>query len=1083
MLPNSIRYACANNDTPVIDLGYAKYQGEFDSASNVTNYLGVRYAAPPTGDLRWRAPQTPIVNSSVVQLANEQPPACLQAPEGTSDTNPLEKRANSIDESEDCLFLNVYIPGQSIPTKSLPTLIWIHGGGYIEGNAAAFTGSDVMREAHNEIILVIIQYRLGIFGFLPGSEVKENGDLNAGLLDQDFALRWVQTHISKFGGDPSKVTIWGESAGMLGAGSVLQHIVAHDGETSPQLFRGAITSSTYLPPQYFYNDTIPESLFSEVVSQASCSWTSANDSLTCLRGVNVTTLESINTRLNVEGFFGTFVFVPVVDGTFIKQRPTEVLKQQKVNGKALLSITNSNEGNIFVNQTDPITNVSLYAGTLFPTFGSQQAQEIAQLYKDLGTPLQQDNLIMGESIFVCPTYYLLKAFANNKISASFTAVPPATHGSDLVYYWTSQGTPAFNNTAFLDAFQEIFMAFVISQDPNDKIAPTLTPHWNLYSQGETEMIFNRTVNGQPDVRVNSTDQSLLERCNEQLSVRPLRSDHKPHFLGPRSQCEKPMHSRHIIPTSPYVASNSSLTMKTTLLVFALLPSAVISLSAPLHGRTLNDNTSVVDLGYARYRGVFDSVNNLTNFLGIRYAAPPTGDLRWRAPQTPAQNSSVVQLADTQPLPCFQAVTGAAPTNPLEARASAPGNPIEDCLFLNVYYPGDTVPVEPLPTLVWIHGGGYIMGGADQYPGSDLMREADNKIVLVIIQYRLGLFGFLAGSKVKENGDLNAGLLDQDFALRWVQTHISKFGGDPSKVTIWGESAGAGSVLQHIVAQDGQTNPQLFRGAITSSTFLPSQYIFNDSIPEMLYSEVVSQTECSSAADSLACLREVDAAVLGVLNNNINADGFFGTFLFVPVVDGTFITQRPTEALKQGKVNGKALLSITNSNEGNIFVNALNPITNVSLYASTLFPEFGWQQANETAELYANLGTPLQQDQLIMGESIFICPTYYLIEAFGNDAWKGEFAVPPATHGADVEYYFPSIGVPPFPNPNFLAAFQGGFLSFVVSQNPNDKIDATITPSWDLYSNGNTEMIFNRTAGYQPDIHADNTDTSLLQRCK
>ncbi|KAJ3970094.1 Alpha/Beta hydrolase protein [Lentinula raphanica] len=1032
MLPNSIRYACANNDTPVIDLGYAKYQGEFDSASNVTNYLGVRYAAPPTGDLRWRAPQTPIVNSSVVQLANEQPPACLQAPEGTSDTNPLEKRANSIDESEDCLFLNVYIPGQSIPTKSLPTLIWIHGGGYIEGNAAAFTGSDVMREAHNEIILVIIQYRLGIFGFLPGSEVKENGDLNAGLLDQDFALRWVQTHISKFGGDPSKVTIWGESAGMLGAGSVLQHIVAHDGETSPQLFRGAITSSTYLPPQYFYNDTIPESLFSEVVSQASCSWTSANDSLTCLRGVNVTTLESINTRLNVEGFFGTFVFVPVVDGTFIKQRPTEVLKQQKVNGKALLSITNSNEGNIFVNQTDPITNVSLYAGTLFPTFGSQQAQEIAQLYKDLGTPLQQDNLIMGE----WRVWSVESTFPFTEISASFTAVPPATHGSDLVYYWTSQGTPAFNNTAFLDAFQEIFMAFVISQDPNDKIAPTLTPHWNLYSQGETEMIFNRTVNGQPDVRVNSTDQSLLERCN------------------------------------------SSLTMKTTLLVFALLPSAVISLSAPLHGRTLNDNTSVVDLGYARYRGVFDSVNNLTNFFGYTICGATyrsvDRDLRWRAPQTPAQNSSVVQLADTQPLPCFQAVTGAAPTNPLEARASAPGNPIEDCLFLNVYYPGDTVPVEPLPTLVWIHGGGYIMGGADQYPGSDLMREADNKIVLVIIQYRLGLFdkllpGFLAGSKVKENGDLNAGLLDQDFALRWVQTHISKFGGDPSKVTIWGESAGAGSVLQHIVAQDGQTNPQLFRGAITSSTFLPSQYIFNDSIPEMLYSEVVSQTECSSAADSLACLREVDAAVLGVLNNNINADGFFGTFLFVPVVDGTFITQRPTEALKQGKVNGKALLSITNSNEGNIFVNALNPITNVSLYASTLFPEFGWQQANETAELYANLGTPLQQDQLIM-------------EAFGNDAWKGEFAVPPATHGADVEYYFPSIGVPPFPNPNFLAAFQGGFLSFVVSQNPNDKIDATITPSWDLYSNGNTEMIFNRTAGYQPDIHADNTDTSLLQRC-
>ncbi|KAF8824919.1 hypothetical protein HHX47_DHR7000333 [Lentinula edodes] len=167
---------------------------------------------------------------------------------------------------------------------------------------------------------------------------------------------------------------------------------------------------------------------------------------------------------------------------------------------------------------------------------------------------------------------------------------------------------------------------------------------------------------------------------------------------------------------------------------------------------------VIDLGYAQYRGVFDSVNNITSYLGIRYAAPPIDDLRWRAPQPPTDNSSTVQLANTQPLPCFQAGVGLAPNSleVLERRASI-GDPIEDCLFLNVYFPGDTVPANPLPTLVWIHGGGYVMGGADEYPGSDLMREANNGIVLVIIQYRLGIFGFLAGSEVKENGDLNAGL--------------------------------------------------------------------------------------------------------------------------------------------------------------------------------------------------------------------------------------------------------------------------------------------------------------------------------------
>ncbi|GAW07783.1 cephalosporin esterase [Lentinula edodes] len=467
-----------------------------------------------------------------------------------------------------------------------------------------------------------------------------------------------------------------------------------------------------------------------------------------------------------------------------------------------------------------------------------------------------------------------------------------------------------------------------------------------------------------------------------------------------------------------------------------------------------------------------------------YAAPPTGDLRWRAPQTPADNSSVVQLANTQPLPCFQAPTGEASTNPLGAlskRASAPGSPTEDCLFLNVYFPGDTIPVEPLPTLVWIHGGGYIMGGADTFTGSDLMREANNEILLVIIQYRLGLFGFLAGSEVKEDGDLNAGLLDQDFALRWVQTHILQFGGDPSKVTIWGESAGAGSVLQHIVAQDGRTSPQLFRGAITSSTFLPSQYMFNDSVPELLYSEVVSQAQCTTANDSLACLRTVDAGTLGTINSDINAGGFFGTFLFVPVVDGTFITKRPTEVLKQGTVNGKALLSITNANEGTIFVNQTAPITNVSLYASTLFPKLG-SQAEIAAQLYANLGTPLQQDDLVMGESIFICPTYYLLNSFPDSGWKGEFAVPPATHGADVVYYFTSQGTPGFNNTDFLAAFQAAFMSFVISQDPNDKLSPTITPSWNIYSQGNTEMIFNKTVDDQPDVNVNSTDNDLLERC-
>ncbi|KAF9268298.1 alpha beta-hydrolase [Marasmius fiardii PR-910] len=516
---------------------------------------------------------------------------------------------------------------------------------------------------------------------------------------------------------------------------------------------------------------------------------------------------------------------------------------------------------------------------------------------------------------------------------------------------------------------------------------------------------------------------------------------------------------------------------------ALLATFIVTAaSSTLTGRQTSPSAPIIDLGYAQYQGVVDG--NVTNFLGIRYAAAPTGENRWRAPQTPQNTTSGVQPADTNPLGCFGAPTGAAPTNPNSEKRQTEQQ-TEDCLFLNVAFPGSTVPSNGLPTVVFIHGGGYISGSIAPLQLKDLVRESNNGVVAVAFQYRLGLFGFLSGNKVKENGVLNAGLLDQNFALRWVHEHISKFGGDPNKVTIWGESAGAGSVIQHIIAEDGKTTPQLFRGAMTSSTFLPSQYAFNDTIPETLYNEAVSQTNCSQSSDTLACLRATDAQVLQTTNMNINLAGFFGTFPFVPVIDGTFIRQRATQALQQGKVNGEALLAVTNANEGQDFVNQTAP-ANVTNYAGQLFPNFGPRQEVDVAQLYSGLGSQLDQENLVMGEAIFVCPTYYLLNAFQNRSFKGEFALPPALHGQDLNYYFPSLGPGNFNNTDFQKAFSESFMSFVISLDPNQKVDpSNITPKWETYSEGSgrTEMVFNRTAsGNAADVHAVMTDSALLKRC-
>ncbi|KAG9225197.1 hypothetical protein CCMSSC00406_0007028 [Pleurotus cornucopiae] len=527
--------AAAQSWDKVVDLGYAEYRGATNASTNVTTFLSIRYAAPPTQELRWRAPQPPLVarNGGVLN-ATTPPPQCPQAvPQiNSSPSLPLLPPGGN----EDCLFLNVHFPGPTVPRKKLPVIVWIHGGGFTIGNGAAYNGADLVTEADNGVVVVVIQYRLGIFGFLPGSRVKENGALNAGLRNSSFAYvlpsdltRAISTpsQITKFGGDPNHVVIWGESAG---AGSVLQHMVSRDGQTRPSLFKAGITSSTFLPSQYLYNDTVPESIYSSVLTGTGCN--TAADSLACLRATNSSILQTVNAQIVHDGFFGTWTTVPVIDGEFIRRRPTEVLRSGRVNGvrtvvssianastdfeylqRALLAISNANEGALFVNQTTAASgNSSQYSLELFPGITPAQSAAIASLYANLGSPTEQANLIMGESIFVCPSYYLLRAFPG--AYRGIFAIPPSYHADDLPFYFpTGLGPRLFNNTEFITSFSQSFLDFVLHFDPNIKFDENnITPPWERYAPTNTEMLFNRTEDGQLVIRPETTDPALLERC-------------------------------------------------------------------------------------------------------------------------------------------------------------------------------------------------------------------------------------------------------------------------------------------------------------------------------------------------------------------------------------------------------------------------------------------------------------------------------------------------------------------------------------------------------------------------------------------
>ncbi|TFY71852.1 hypothetical protein EVG20_g1155 [Dentipellis fragilis] len=506
----------------------------------------------------------------------------------------------------------------------------------------------------------------------------------------------------------------------------------------------------------------------------------------------------------------------------------------------------------------------------------------------------------------------------------------------------------------------------------------------------------------------------------------------------------------------------------------------------------------VDLGYATYQSNVHLDEGVTSFLGVRYAAPPTGNLRFSAPQSPATVKGV-QNATTQPRECLQNTMfgsfGTSLSSPFEGRSLArradDGTGDEDCLFLNVHVPNTPNNKDLLPVIVYIHGGGYDGGNASVYPAQDFVRGSNYSVISVNVQYRLGLFGFLGGQKIKDGGALNAGLLDQEFALKWIQAHISKFGGDPTKVTLYGESAGAGSQIQHMIAHGGHTEPPLFRAAVANSPFLPSQYNYNDTIVETIYSEVVAGVNCTNFTDTLACLRSANATALSAVDQSIATANFLGVYTFVPVVDGEFIRERPTVALQKGPVNGEVLIVSTNSHEGTIFASPQAIATsNITLtqYVARLFPRLDKTQIEIAVKLYSNIGLSDVPDQAstVMADAIFVCPSHYMIAAFGERAWKAEYAIPPGLHGDDLSYEFSTYVNPPtFNNSDFITAFQQGFLNVVRSLDPNNKTEPTIAPNWPNYADGQSEMLFNHTDGAQPEpvVRVFEPDKSQVERCQ
>ncbi len=285
------------------------------------------------------------------------------------------------------------------------------------------------------------------------------------------------------------------------------------------------------------------------------------------------------------------------------------------------------------------------------------------------------------------------------------------------------------------------------------------------------------------------------------------------------------------------------------------------------------------------------------FLGLPYAAPPVGRLRWKAPSPPAAWKGV-RDATKFGARCEQWHIW----NDYLFLDSGPG---EDCLYLNVYTPAAANGNSRLPVMFWIHGGGYTAGAGSEprYTNSALPSRG---VVLVTINYRLGVFGFLASEDLaKESGGSagNYGLMDMVAALRWVRANIAGFGGDPSNVTIFGESAGSFAVSALMASPSARG---LFHKAIGESGAA-----FSDVLPMGALAQRARRDQAwveSLGARSLAELRAMPAAKL-VETAKKNAVGWFS-----PVIDGRFLSEAVPETYAAGRQAHVPLLAGWNRDE-------------------------------------------------------------------------------------------------------------------------------------------------------------------------
>nr|XP_022909379.1 esterase B1-like [Onthophagus taurus] len=724
--------------------------------TNFFSFQGIPYAKPPIGNLRFQLPEK-WESWEGVKNATQTKPGCYS----------VDFFSGNITGSEDCLYLNVYTP--EITTNLKPVMVFIHAGAFLAGSGSTILYGPEYLISQN-IVLVTLNYRVGALGFLS---LEPDLPGNVGLMDQIMALKWVRENISDFGGNPRNITLFGHSAG---AASV--HYLLLSPKSEGLFHKAIIQSGSALDPWARGHENSQK-----LIKALGINVKNNQEALKILKEVPVDDILmaqlSIKDSLipNLRRPFSPIIQQKSTPNAFLTEDPLKIILEGNYNKNIpIIFGYTSREGILFDFMYKEAKQYDLE--TAIPHFmniekGSPLSLKISEKIKKFyfegddfkigGDKLYQ---LQTDNLFLRGIYQSAKHHAKvNKNSVYLYRFSMETELNTMRMLFKKDNVGACHGDDVFHVFKNSISLNCVERGSKefDGVLKMVRLWSNFAKFGEPKMDDLINVEWKP--------------IDGEMNYLDINVDLKQGVFPEKSRME--------------------------------FWDEILSIKSC--SRLNNMENPIIHLEEGKIRGKF--VRGWKNikfysFQAIPYAEPPIGKLRFKAP-IPKKKWSDIKDCTKEGEECYsrhlfkQNIVGS-----------------EDCLILNVYT--KDLPNEKntslKPVMVWIHGGAFITGSSKtDLHGPDYLVNED--VVIVTINYRLGLLGFLSFEDPNLDIPGNAGFKDQVLALKWVQKNIKKFGGDPNNVTIFGVSAGASSTHNLILSP---ITKGLFHKAImqSASALLP-----------------------------------------------------------------------------------------------------------------------------------------------------------------------------------------------------------------------------------------------------------------------